>query len=153
LPGDGETHAAPRNLRNKTDYLTLGAGCVGYTEGFSTERNTFTDQPHGLTKKTRRNEAHKNLKGCQQEEMPPLTKDFDFHELGWFTEPSLIYIKRFLVTPVRPPTVCVSCGGWEGGLTVETEKLKATQKLKKRAAYPPSAARCVGWRWLSAFFL
>jgi len=29
-------------------------------------------------------------------------------------------------------TVCVSCGGWEGGLAVETEKLKA-RKLPKNA--------------------
>lgn len=43
-------------------------------------------------------------------------------------------------------TVCVSCGGWEGGVAIETEKLKAAKKPKKRAAYPPSAARFVGQR-------
>jgi hypothetical protein len=42
------------------------------------------------------------------------------------------------------PTVCVSCGGWEGGFAVETEETKARQMLKKRGAYPPSAARFVG---------
>lgn len=31
--------------------------------------------------------------------------------------------------------------GWEGGLAVETEKLKARKLPQKRGAYPPSAAR------------
>jgi hypothetical protein len=59
-------------------------------------------------------------------------KVWGFHELCGFT-----------ITPVRPPTAGVSCGGWEGGLAVETGKLKAMKVLKKRAAYPPSAARIV----------
>jgi len=40
-------------------------------------------------------------------------------------------------------TVCVSCGGWEGGLAVETEKAHSQKNAKKRGAYPPSAARIV----------
>jgi hypothetical protein len=78
-------------------------------------------------------ETHENRKGCKQEEMPPLTKDSDFHELGWFTEPSLIDLRRFSVTPVRPPTVCVSCGGWEGGLALETGKCSKPGKCPKNA--------------------
>ena len=46
-------------------------------------------------------------------------------------------------------TIClrgsVSCGGWEGGVAVETEKTQSHAKCpKKRAAPPPSAARIVG---------
>jgi len=39
--------------------------------------------------------------------------------------------------------VCVSCGGWEGDSPSKWEKPKATKMLKKRGAYPPSAARIV----------
>jgi hypothetical protein len=42
------------------------------------------------------------------------------------------------------PTACVSCGGWEGRLALETKKTPSQEKLEKRGAYPPSAARCVG---------
>jgi hypothetical protein len=38
-------------------------------------------------------------------------------------------------------TAGVSCGGWEGGLALETEKPKAKKTLQKRAAYPPSASK------------
>jgi hypothetical protein len=54
----------------------------------------------------------------------------------------LLFQKDFLY--IQRPTGCVSCGGWEGRLAVETEKLKARKMPKKRAAYPPSAARYVG---------
>jgi hypothetical protein len=38
-------------------------------------------------------------------------------------------------------------GGWEGGLAIQTKKLKARKLPKKRGAYPPSVAylsRCSG---------
>src|SRR5512146_869496 len=47
--------------------------------------------------------------------------------------------------------VCVSCGGWERGLAVETEKIQSRKNAEKRAAYPPSAARCVRWLFPELF--
>ena len=35
------------------------------------------------------------------------------------------------------PTVSVSCGGWEGGLAVETGKTRSQKNAQKRGAYPP----------------
>jgi len=46
-------------------------------------------------------------------------------------------------------TVCVSGGGAEGGLAAETEKTQSQEKLKKRGAYPPSAApQKIASRWI-----
>jgi len=35
-------------------------------------------------------------------------------------------------------------GGWERGLPAETETTRSQNHVKKRGAYPPSSARCVG---------
>src|SRR5688572_33325271 len=51
----------------------------------------------------------------------------------------------------KRPTACVTCGGWECGLPVETEKTQSQKTAEKRAAYPPSSARCVGRRKHVAF--
>jgi hypothetical protein len=34
------------------------------------------------------------------------------------------------------PTVCVSCGGWEGGLALETEKAQSHENAQKTRRVP-----------------
>lgn len=50
-------------------------------------------------------------------------------------------------------TGCVSCGGWERGRALETEKAQSQENAKKRGAYPPSAARCVGQHWMTSTYV
>jgi hypothetical protein len=55
------------------------------------------------------------------------------------------YEKRFVISIIFGGlTVCVSCGGWEGGFGVETGEAQSQTNAEKRGAYPPSATRCVG---------
>jgi hypothetical protein len=44
---------------------------------------------------------------------------------------------------------CVSGGGREGGLALETENAQGHENANKRGAYPPSAARLVRQQFLT----